>query len=278
VTTVDNVASQPASDPAQVEAGTPEKTEKREDTVLAPEHRDPAVNGVEAQSAASTSEQVANGSPPRLAGLQIVWKLSTSPRAMSAFILSLLYGIVLGGEEPTLPLRLQAVWGLSSAKVGIVYLGATAPSLFSAPIAGYLGDRWGVSWIGTMSLLLSVPWWYPLALHGSLAVFIISLVMQSFFLTSVLAPVTAEIAAATRAIPGMGYADSYGAFNIAYGVGSTIGPIIGGQIYAFFWNGWVIFCIIAGSMIFLGALTAALFMGEKPLLAWLYRRKREEEL
>jgi len=198
--------------------------------------------------------------------IEVIIKLGSSPRALAAFMLALTYGLVYTSEEPSLPLRLQAVWSLSSSQVGVVYIAGTAPSIFSGPLAGWMSDRFGPGLIMVSFLTLSIPWWFPITLGGNLSVFIVSIAIQSFFFSGVLSPLTSEIAAVAREIPGVGFAHCYGSFNIAYGVGSTFGPIIGGQIYDKFSNGWTILCIFAGVLTFIVVVICAIFTGEKPLL------------
>jgi len=40
--------------------------------------------------------------------------------------------VVYSSQEPALPLHLQAVWGLDSSKVGLVFLAAVIPTLVCA--------------------------------------------------------------------------------------------------------------------------------------------------
>lgn len=73
---------------------------------------------------------------------------------------------------------------------------------------------------------------------GPLALFISSFAVEVFFAAAVVSPLIAELAVLSRGIEGVGYAHVYGAFNIAYGVGSALGPVIGGQIYDHV-HGWI---------------------------------------
>jgi MFS family permease len=79
-----------------------------------------------------------------LAGVMV--RLMRSSRAVVIITITFLYGwisifllkipaeciyrIVYSAQEPTLPLHLQDVWGLDSAKVGLVYLAGVVPTLF----------------------------------------------------------------------------------------------------------------------------------------------------
>lgn len=91
----------------------------------------------------------------------------------------------------------------------------------ASPIAGLLADRIGSGYITCICLLLTLPWWIVLALRKSIALFIIALALQSerpvlpvgsflcasflgFFVSGVVPPVTAELAAVSRNMPGVG--------------------------------------------------------------------------
>lgn len=84
---------------------------------------------------------------PSLSLIQVVQKLLGTPRAITVLLSTLIYGyarifvailvgvdtahsIVYSSQEPVVPLYLQALWGLNSSKVGLVYLAAVIPTLF----------------------------------------------------------------------------------------------------------------------------------------------------
>lgn len=69
----------------------------------------------------------------------------------------------------------------------------------------------------------------------------------------------------------MGYAHVYGAFNLAYGVGSTVGPIIGGQVYEHLSRGWLALCLLATGLVAVCTLGAFCYLGADPLLQRLIR-------
>ncbi|KAF9498196.1 hypothetical protein BDN71DRAFT_1429081 [Pleurotus eryngii] len=79
--------------------------------------------------------------------------------------------------------------------------------------------------------------------------------------------VTAELSAVSRGIRGVGFAHVYGAFNVAYGVGSTVGRIIGGQVYDHVKNyGWATICAFITCMLFVSLSLVFLWSGD--LLLW----------
>ncbi|KAJ3575911.1 hypothetical protein NP233_g775 [Leucocoprinus birnbaumii] len=163
--------------------------------------------------------------------LQVMFKLSKSSRALVALVISFVYGFVYSSQEPAIPLHLQAIWGLTSQKVGIFLLTLSVPMLISSPITGWLTDKIGAEWVAAGSMILAIPWWGVITIKGSLALFGVSFALESFFTSGAISPLTAELAAVSRNIQGVGYAHVYAAFNVAFGIGTTIGPIVGGQMY-----------------------------------------------
>ncbi|KAH7929365.1 MFS general substrate transporter [Leucogyrophana mollusca] len=204
--------------------------------------------------------------------LKVIRRLSQSSRALVALTMAFVYGIVNSMQEPSLPLHLQAIWGFNSDQVGLVYLAAVVPALVSSPLAGWYADRKGSDYLTCMCLFLALPWWGVMALRRSLPLFVVALATQSFFVSGVVAPVTAELAAVSRNIQGVGYAHVYGAFNLAFGVGTAVGPVLGGQIYDRATHGWTAVCCITAALIVICILLAFCYTGADPLLAKVLRQ------
>jgi len=102
-------------------------------------------------------------------------------------------------------------------------------------------------------------------LRSHLSLFVIALALESLFVSAVISPLAAELAAVSRNIPGVGYAHVYGAFNLAYAVGTTIGPTIGGQIYNNVKAGWTVLCSVSTGLIAMCLALAIRFTGDDPL-------------
>ncbi|EPQ61048.1 MFS general substrate transporter [Gloeophyllum trabeum ATCC 11539] len=196
----------------------------------------------------------------------VLVRLSKSPRALSAFFVTIAYGIVYASQEPTIPLHMQAQYGYDSARVGLVFIASVVPNLISSPLAGWLADTRGAEWVVTIMLLASIPWWLILAINGPVALFIASFALESLFASGALSPITAELASVARTFDDIGYAHVYGAFNIAYGIGSAIGPLIGGQIYDHTKRGWLAVCALDAGLIFLSGILSFYYTGETSLL------------
>ncbi|KAH6917121.1 major facilitator superfamily domain-containing protein [Coprinopsis sp. MPI-PUGE-AT-0042] len=229
----------------------------------------PTVDGEKAEGPLpATSVHDPSGAPqsPQITLLTVVRALGREPRAIITSIIVLFYGILLSSLEPALPLHLAEVYHLSTGKVGLVFIAGAVPAFISTPLAGYLTDTKGAEFIAPAFLLLAVPWAVVLLVESHLALFIVSFGVFSFFLHGVVSPLTAELAAVARKIDGVGYGHVYGAFNLAYGMGSTVGPVVGGQMYDHLEKGWMAISLLAAGLIALGSLLTFACTGERPLL------------
>ncbi|KAH7913505.1 major facilitator superfamily domain-containing protein [Hygrophoropsis aurantiaca] len=209
---------------------------------------------------------IAPSNDPELSILGVVFRMMTSPRTLVALSIILLCSVTSLAADVTVPLHTQAVWGLDSAKVGLVFLAAMVPMLISSIIAGALCDKIGVEKVALLTLIAGIPWWGALTKQFSLVFFIVSFAIQSFFVGAVASPVVTELAAVTRGMKGVGYAHMYAAFNIVYGVGNTCGSIIGGQVYGHLSDGWIVICFINIGITTLCACLVFSYTGETPLL------------
>ncbi|PVG02132.1 MFS general substrate transporter [Serendipita vermifera] len=207
--------------------------------------------------------------------IKVIITLGRSKRAFIAFFNTFLYGIVFTLMEPTLPLRLQEVYGFPSLKVGIIYFAVVIPSLISTPLAGWISDKVGVNWVTVGSLVLSIPWWILMALPGNLAMLLASLALAEFFLAAVVTPLIADLAASAKELDGIGYAHVFGAFNFAYSCASALGPLIGGYIYSEVKNGWTVMVCFSAALTAIASVAAIFGSGEIPLstqfLAWIQK-------
>ncbi|KAJ7226014.1 MFS general substrate transporter [Mycena pura] len=223
----------------------------------------------------------------------VIARLFKSSRATVVILVTLLYGIIYSAQEPTLPLHLQAVWGLDSRKVGLVYIAGVVPTLFSAPITGVYSDRHGIEWLLFICLTTALPWWVTLLVQRSLALFIVSYALGSFFISGVLSPVMVELASVSRNIEGVGYGHVYGAFNLVYGIGmnyfifhsartnaqtgTTVGPVVGGQMYAHSRQGWLAISLLSSGLLVGSLALTFCYTGDDPMLTKLMRRLHKSQ-
>ncbi|GJJ08878.1 hypothetical protein Clacol_003098 [Clathrus columnatus] len=198
--------------------------------------------------------------------LQLMLTILKSKRAMAAALVILIYGIDIGMLEPTVPLRFQEIYGYTSLKVGLVFMGATFPTIISSAIAGILCDKLGTGLINAICFLLALPWFLILAIHGPVALFIVALILLFFFLGSIPAPAMAELAGVARSTKGIGYSHIYGVFNLAYGIGTAIGPLVASQLYDHVHNGFTVLLGLATFLLLLALGFVVTWMGDVSLL------------
>ncbi|KAF9072699.1 major facilitator superfamily domain-containing protein [Rhodocollybia butyracea] len=225
--------------------------------------------------------QSSNTTNPSISLLAVILELAKSSRAITATLLTFIYAVLYTCIEPTLPLRMQASWGFDSSKVGLVFLAAVIPTfivtvmlmrcLLAGPVSGLIADRYGTSWITVISFVCSLPWWGLLIINGNLPLFIASFALSNFCLSGAISPLMAELAAVSRNIDGVGYAHVYAAFNLAYGIGAAVGPIVGGQVYYQIKQGWMALCLLAVGLTSLGLLLSFFFIGEETVFRILLR-------
>ncbi|TFK76705.1 MFS general substrate transporter [Pluteus cervinus] len=250
------------------------------DPELASEKTDPEPTSAKAEikgdaqipSTSASAVVVGETPPPRtLTLVEVIVELTKSPRALVSLFLALTYGLVYSSQEPSIPLHLAAVWGLDSGTVGLVFLAAVIPTLFSSPITGYLADRKGPEWVSFISLSLAIPWWIVVTIQGPLLLFIVAFAIQSFFTSAIVSPLMVELAAVSREVEGIGFAHVYGAFNLVYGIGTSVGPVVGGQVYDHLRRGWATLCYFATALIIISEILAFLWIGADPLYDRLVR-------
>ncbi|WVF68416.1 hypothetical protein IAT40_003181 [Kwoniella sp. CBS 6097] len=164
--------------------------------------------------------------------------LMSSGRGMTAFWITFVYGMVLGVLEPTLTLRVQEVWHKDSDFVGLVYLAAAAPTFFAGPVIGALADKYGSEWIILPSLTLALPWLPLMGLKSSLAGFMVFFALAEVAIACAAGPAGLEVTMVARETEGISEIHQFAAMNVAFAISTSIGAVIGGQMYDHLTNGW----------------------------------------
>ncbi|KAF9228298.1 MFS general substrate transporter [Gyrodon lividus] len=210
---------------------------------------------------------------PQLSTPKVFWRLTTSIRPFMAYLVVFCCSLAFLTVDTTLALHTQTVWGLDSTKAGLVFLAAIIPTLISSPLAGWLSDRIGPEWVAALFLFAGIPWWGALTKQFSLVFFVVSFALENFFIGAVVSPLSVELANVTRKMPGIGFAHTYGLFNIVFGIGNTVGSVVGGQIYGHVYNGWSTICYGNIGIIAACLLGVMAYTGETPILQYWIRRK-----
>ncbi|GAA5935477.1 hypothetical protein JCM1841_003906 [Sporobolomyces salmonicolor] len=180
-----------------------------------------------------------------------LWYMIKDPRALTSFALTFLNGFILGGLlDTSMTLHLNNAYGLSSFGAGLVFIGAVAPTFIGSPLSGWVVDKYGTKWIMFVGVALSVPAYPLLIIHGPLALFIFFLVIVGLAISFFLTPVTVDLNLVAADTPGLTTPHVFGAFNLAFSIGSFIGPIIAGQVIAAveIARAWVILAILSAAL------------------------------
>ncbi|KAI0757424.1 MFS general substrate transporter [Daedaleopsis nitida] len=241
---------------------------------LADHEAPPPSDGLRASRPATpTVTNEPSGAPhPSILGLLL--RLLKSPRAMAPVCLTLIFGLIITSQEPALPLYLQSTYGLNVSKVGLVYIAAIVPSFISSPLTGWYSDRGGTLASTLVCMIGSIPFYILIFIKGPLVYFLVMFALLNFFSAALISPITAELAAVTRSLEGVGYGHMYGAFNVAYGIGSAVGPVIGGQLYDHISRGWMALSLFDLGLIIVGLVIVLCSFGERPILTRILSRSQ----
>lgn len=198
--------------------------------------------------------------------LGVLLELVTSARAMVCVFSTFVYGFMYAGQETVLVVHLSRVYGLGVYKSGLAFIAAVIPSLLSLPLAGYFADNKGAEWVALVSLLFGIPCWGIITIRCDLAKFLAIFAVEILFSSALVSPLLTELSAVSRSIEGVGYAHVYGCFNLAYGIGTSVGPILCGQIYDTVRHGWTVISIMILCHLVVCLFLCLAFTGERPLL------------
>ncbi|GAA5882701.1 hypothetical protein JCM16303_006552 [Sporobolomyces ruberrimus] len=259
------------------------ETEKHEEEEDGDSTQDASNASPRKPSHAEPDSKNSPSTPPTTTVIPSHWigflSMLTDPRALTCFTLTLLNGFILGGLLDTaMTIHLSEVYGLNSLGAGLVFLGAVIPTFFGSPLAGWVVDKYGTKWIMFTGLLLSVIAFPLLIIRGPLALFIFFLVIIGTGISFFITPVTVDLNyVAAESATGVTTPHVFGAFNMAFSIGSFVGPIVAGQIlgHTTTTTSWTILAVMSSALSALCLPAIAIWVGGKP--KWL-RRNKEVEL
>ncbi|KAI1812544.1 MFS transporter-like protein [Poronia punctata] len=171
--------------------------------------------------------------------------LLKSPRLLAA-----MYGIVVEsgirmGFDAVLALFVKQLFGWNSTAVAVLLLALFIPG-FTAPLAGWLSDKYGAKWpsfagfVATVPILICMRFVTQNTIQHKVLLAVL-LALAGFTLPFSMTPLMAEISyvidAQEAATPGVfgkngAYGLGYGLFNMAFALGGIIGPIWAGYVVA----------------------------------------------
>ncbi|TPX46114.1 hypothetical protein SeLEV6574_g03419 [Synchytrium endobioticum] len=192
-------------------------------------------------------------SDPPISWKQLVWNRQ---------LLSLLFGSFLwasiGGWDVSFPILLSGQYGLDTARIGAVMLAADVPGLAAGPIAGFSFDRFGFRPTSLVGLIGMVAAFFCMGMASTVEApwaIVLSLCLYSVaknLAFSIIIPCISVAVAAS------GVGRAYGLYNVVYGSGLSIAPIICGLLFETVGWRWemgflAILTVILGSCTLVGA-------------------------
>ncbi|GAA5989368.1 hypothetical protein JCM5350_005690 [Sporobolomyces pararoseus] len=210
--------------------------------------------------------------PPTKSKLPSHWtglfEMMKNPRALTSFLLTLLNGFTVGGlADSAMTIYLNDRYGLNSQGAGLVYLAIVIPVFFASPVAGWWVDRYGTKWIMFIGLILATIAYPLLIIKGPLALFVFFLVILGIGFSFFLTPITVDLnIVATESAKGITTPHVFGMFNMAFSIGSLVGPIVAGQILSntSIPRAWTILTILSAGLSSLCLPGIFIWVGGKP--------------
>ncbi|KAF9427301.1 hypothetical protein BGZ94_005157 [Podila epigama] len=196
------------------------------------------------------AEVVAARKKERLEERTSFWKLLKNKRLIGCVIVTACNAFVFSGAEPTVPLHLATTFDLTSARIGLVFMAFSLPTL-TAPLSGALSDKFGAKLVCSISLVLCGAGVMAAGIfQNSLTMIIILFTFIGITGTAILTPILAELSAVVRSTgSGDGFARAYAMFNMAFSVGVLVGPVICGIVYEHFGFRAITF-VMGGTLLF----------------------------
>ena len=179
-------------------------------------------------------------------------------------LLTTLGVVVLGSAllsllEPTLPIHLETRLHASPVTVGLLFGLATLAYGLSAPLAGFLSDRWGRNRIMALGLVATLVTFPLIALPQSRLVEAFALVPLGMACAFLLSPTLPELADAVDRRGHATYGIVYALFNTAYAVGMLAGPGVGGVLAVRIGFPLTLVAVSAGGALFVPVLLRSAF-------------------
>ncbi|KAG2235098.1 hypothetical protein INT48_002439 [Thamnidium elegans] len=161
------------------------------------------------------------------------WTLISQPRLIAAALLAFANGII---YNPTLTVKLSKEFGLNASQIGLVFLAQMIPTFVSTPLSGWIHDRYGPKIVCITTMPLCALFMILMGTQnqdspGGVAPLIVLFALQGFTAFAFLTPALPEIAHVAQIEGGKvgdsGTGRSFSIFNMAFGVGALIGPLLG---------------------------------------------------
>ena len=223
------------------ESGTVDAQDRSRDEIQPlPTRTDPSAVVIPAESEKGTNVK---DTSKWMQALPPVITLLRIPRLLAALFGCFVQSIALASFDSVLPLYVKETFHWTSTGAGLIFVCLVVPALAS-PLVGYFSDRYGSRLFTTVGLLGTVPFWVLLRLvaYDSISQKVLLcalLVLIGICLTLIMPPLLAEIdhvvGLEEKKRPGSlgkrgAAAQAFGLFNVAFALGTLIGPLWAGFV------------------------------------------------
>lgn len=209
----------------------------------------------------------------------VLYCLSDSRVAVALFM-SFVQASTLAMFDATIPTEAQSLLGFNSLESGLLFIALDLPYLILGPVAGYFVDKYGTKPVSVLGFSYLVPVLLLLRLPTSgvtgsdkstLILWCAMLALNGIGLAIIGSPSIVEASDIVQKYDKENegffgengpYAQLYGFQSIAFNLGLTIGPILGGGLRdsVGYGNGMAVFAAMAG----LTAILSFVYIGGKP--------------
>ncbi|KAF3276624.1 hypothetical protein TWF970_006210 [Orbilia oligospora] len=180
--------------------------------------------------------------------------LLKSPRTLNSLFITVMLGSIFTAFDAVLPLRVKYVFHFNSTAAGLIFLAIIIPTLV-APLCGKISDKYGPRWLVVTAFFVCLPLFILLRLPqrpvaGHIALLCALLFCIGFVISASMPGAMSEISISVvefeKESPGIfgekgAFAQAYALFNIAWSLGSVVGPLLGGFLNkAIGWNSMVL--------------------------------------
>lgn len=185
-----------------------------------------------------------------------VLQLLRQHRLIAGLLLAFANGCVYNVFEPTLTVRLSTEWGYNSSQIGLVFLAQVIPTFVATPLAGIISDKYGpkivcFSTLAVCSVTMFIIGIPSNSTAGGIVPLIVIFAIQGFTAFAFITPVLPELAYVVQDLNpddgDSGQGMSYALFNIAFGLGGLVGPLLGGFLYGRI--GFFNMCVVMGAFL-----------------------------
>lgn len=243
---------------------------------------------IEEERSLENNTALEESSPARVSFLQRAtpgsFILLKNVRFLNALLQTVMWGWLLSAMDATLSLHLNEIFGFDSLKSGLTFLAVGGAAVFE-PLIGMLSDKFGPRYCVTAGYLIMCPSFILLRIPsndspGHIALCMVLLVLVGLGISTIASPTMADLTYVTSMVDrknpgklgrGKGFGQAYGYFNVAYSVGTLVGPFEAGPVRTS--KGWGTEVLSLGIMCAIVVVPSFLITG-----GYLFAKKEEEDL